>query len=280
MTLVVSRLWYAAYTDASGIRRFKSTKETKRKRAEAVANGWQRAVDFARKGILTQVQAVKVISEIYEAVNQEALNSADTASFFRDWVESKKLTTAKGTARRYGDVIKLFVTQLGDKAQRNLTGLVPREIAAFRDTYIKEGKANKTANMAVKTLRIALNMARKQGLIMSNPAEAVDMLPENSVSREPLSRQQILDLLAIGRHGMARDDSVLCLSRSATNGRGAAHMGKRGYGTANTLLSAEKRQENRQSQNRWKPPCTRMLRIIWFHCRFTTINLTRPFSRY
>jgi integrase len=192
-----SPYWYAAYTDAGGIRRFKSTKETKRKRAEAVASGFQRAADLARKGTLTQVQALKVVSEIYEAVNQEPLNSADTSSFFRDWVESKKLTTAKGTARRYGDVVKLFLAHLGDKAKRNLAGLVHREIAAFRDTYIKSGRANKTANMAVKTLRIALNVARKQGLIMSNPAEAVDMLPENSACRDTFNRQQITDLLAV-----------------------------------------------------------------------------------
>ena len=87
-----SPFWYCAYTDASGIRRFKSTKETKHKRAEAVCAGWQRAADLARRGTLTQVQALKVVSEIYENANQEPLNSADIASFLGDWKASKKLT--------------------------------------------------------------------------------------------------------------------------------------------------------------------------------------------
>ena len=79
-----SPFWYCAYTDSNGTRRFKSTKETKHKPAEAVATGWQRAADLARRGTLTQVQALKVVSEIYETANQEPLNSADTAAFLRE----------------------------------------------------------------------------------------------------------------------------------------------------------------------------------------------------
>jgi len=82
--------------------------------------------------------------------------------------------TAKSTARRYGDVVE----------------------ASFRDDCIKEGRANKTANMAVKTLRIAFNTARRQGMILSNPAEAVESLPENSVSRDVFTRDQIQALIS------------------------------------------------------------------------------------
>ena len=192
-----SPFWYCAFTNANGQRCYKSTKETKRKRAEAVAAGWQRAVDLARRGTLTQVQASKVVGEIYEAVNQEPMNTADTASFLRDWIKSKMLTAAPSTARRYKDVIEAFLKSLGDKSKRNLAGLVPRDIAAFRDECIKSGKAGKTANMAVKTLRIALNVARKQGIVLSNAAEAVDALPENSASRQTFTREQIAALLAV-----------------------------------------------------------------------------------
>lgn len=190
-----SPFWYCAYTDANGVRRFKSTKQTKRKEAEATATGWERAALLGRRGTLTQVQALRVVSEIYENVNQEPLNSADTTTFLKDWIASKKLTTAKGTARRYEDIVTAFLGKLGDKAKRNISGLVPRDIAAFRDAQVEEGKSNKTANLAVKTLRIAFNVARKQGMILNNPAEAVDLLPEDSGSRETFTRAQIIDLL-------------------------------------------------------------------------------------
>jgi integrase len=191
-----SPFWYCAFTDANGERHFKSTKETNRKRALAVATGWQRAVDLSRRGTLTQVQASKVVSEIYEAVNQEPMNTADTTSFLRDWIKSKKLTAAPSTARRYEDVIEAFLKLLGAKAKRSLAGLVPRDVAAFRDEQVSSGKANKTANMTVKTLRIALNVARKQGIILNNPADAVDALPDNSANRKTFTREQIAALLA------------------------------------------------------------------------------------
>lgn len=192
-----SPFWYCAFTDASGRRRFKSTKETDRKRARTFCEGWQRAVDSARRGTLTQVQVLKVVNEIYAQTNQESLKTPDIQSFFREWLSSKKLATAPGTARRYADVVEPFLAFLGDRARRNLAGLAPREIASFRDLNVSEGKANQTANMAVKTLRIALNVARRQGMILSNPAEAVDLLPENSARRDTFTREQVADLLKV-----------------------------------------------------------------------------------
>lgn len=117
-----SPFWYCAFTDAHGVRRYKSTKQTKRKAAEAVCNGFQRAADLGRRGTLSQVQALKVVGEIYESVNQEPLNTSDTATFFREWKDSKKATTATSTARRYGDVVVAFLRFLGEKASRNLGG--------------------------------------------------------------------------------------------------------------------------------------------------------------
>ncbi|MHB8521846.1 MAG: tyrosine-type recombinase/integrase [Limisphaerales bacterium] len=192
-----SPFWYCAFTQADGTRCFKSTKKTKRKDAEEVARGWQRAVDLARGGALTEIQVRKIIDEIYERANGEALNFASTADFLKQWTESKELTAAKSTARRYRDVLVAFAAQLGPKAQRSLGAITPADIAAFRDLQVKEGKANKTANMAVKTLRIAFNVARRQGMILANPAEAVDSLPENSATRDTFTRDQIKALLAV-----------------------------------------------------------------------------------
>jgi integrase len=138
-----------------------------------------------------------VLSEIHERANGERVNFASLADYMDRWLASKGLTAAKSTARRYSDVVKAFLARVGTKAARSLSGVTARDVEAFRDAELKAGKSNKTANMAVKTLRIPFNLARRQGLIISNPAEAVDMLPENSVVRETFTREQIAELLKV-----------------------------------------------------------------------------------
>ena len=138
-----------------------------------------------------------MLGEIYERANASTIEFRSTAQFLRDWIQSKKMTTAPGTSRRYGDTVEGFLKHLGAKSERSLGAATPAGVMTYRDQQLAQGKSNKTANLEVKTLRIAFNMARKRGLILTNPAEAVEMLPEMSVGRDTFTRQQILDLLKV-----------------------------------------------------------------------------------
>jgi hypothetical protein len=58
-----SKFWYYCYRDASGRRLKKSTKETDRRKARIIGEGFEDAEDLAKRGNATEEQIRKVISE-------------------------------------------------------------------------------------------------------------------------------------------------------------------------------------------------------------------------
>ena len=186
-----SPFFYAAFTLADGRRCFRSTKEQDRKKASEVARQWEKAADLGRNGQLNEAQARKVLNDILESAGQGPMSSTSTQDFLTRWIESKETTKAAGTARRYKNTIERFLGQLGQRAKHPLASIAPRDIELLRDGEIRAGKSAKTANMAVKTLRIVFNVARRQGLLINSPADAVDFLPENPAERDTFTRAQL-----------------------------------------------------------------------------------------
>ena len=162
----------------------------------AICLEWERAETMARDGNLSEAQARKILSDILEKASGEKLSSSTVREFLTAWANSKTVTAAPGTAKRYRHTVEEFVDHLGRRADASLQALRPSDIESFRDLQIIEGKSAVTANMVVKTLRVPLNVARRQGLIFTNPAEAVDMLPEEAGMRDVFTPDQILKILA------------------------------------------------------------------------------------
>jgi hypothetical protein len=59
------------------------------------------------------------------------------------------------------------------------------EVERFRAEELKQGKSAVTANFAVKAIRAVFNSARRKGLTPTNPAEAVELMPEYCEERVP-----------------------------------------------------------------------------------------------
>ena len=191
-----SPFWYVAFTLADGRRTFRSTKERNRKRAWEIALKWDKAADLGRRGQFNEAQARKVLNDILESAGEGPMNLQSVEQFVGGWIESKEMSKAKGTARRYADVVRPFLEQLDPKKRRgSLGGITPADVQRFRDAELQAGLANKTANFSLKVLRNVFNAARRQGLILTNPAEAVDALPDNSTERGVFTLDQLRALL-------------------------------------------------------------------------------------
>lgn len=191
-----STKWYCCFTLPGGRRMQRSTGKSDRNAALEVCVAWERAARLAREGNFTEDASRRILAHIGELSGLDSPDIPKAGPFLREWTKSKEVTKAPGTARRYAHTVESFLAMIGeDRAAKSITGIKASDVSRFRDAQIKEGKSPATANMTVKTLRIAFNVARKQGLILTNPAEAVDMLPAEQGQRQTFTREQIAALL-------------------------------------------------------------------------------------
>jgi integrase len=93
-------------------------------------------------------------------------------------------------------VVKKFIASLGQKARHPLGALTVRDLETFRNQSMNEGKAPKTTAVEIKVLRTVLNVARRQGRILMNPAEAVELPKVVSHTRDVFTPEQVRMLLA------------------------------------------------------------------------------------
>jgi integrase len=191
-----SPYFYAAFTLSDGRRVFRSTKQTNRKKAWALCLQWDKAAERGRDGTFTEAQSRKVLNDILESTGQAPMQSETIAEFFTNWLNGKDLANKPRTAQRYRIVVERFLTSLEAKARHPLGALTVRDLEEFRNKSIESGKAPNTVAIEIKILRIVLNIARRQGRIPTNPAEAVELPKANAHTREVFTPEQVRLLLA------------------------------------------------------------------------------------
>ncbi|MGC9940553.1 MAG: phage integrase SAM-like domain-containing protein, partial [Verrucomicrobiota bacterium] len=136
-----------------------------------------------------------------ENTGQAPMQTETIHEYFTNWLNGKELANKARTHERYSIVIKKFMASLGQKAQRPLGALTVRDLEKFRNESMEEGKAPNTIGMETKILRVVLNVARRQGRISVNPAEAVELPKVVSHTRDVFTPEQVRLLL-----GTANDE--------------------------------------------------------------------------
>lgn len=180
-------------------RRFKSTGTANKKEAEEICRTWDKTAKTARTGRLTPDNAREIIArgvaDVFTAANREHLPSRSVRDWSAAWLDAKRLESAETTASRYEGIIARFMEHLGRKADRDVASLTAADVGGFRDSLARDLSRN-SANLAVKTLRVCLGSAFKQGLVTSNAASKVDKLKARGENqRRPFTLKEITRVL-------------------------------------------------------------------------------------
>jgi integrase len=191
-----SQFWTACYTDENGTQRKRSTKETNRAKALLMAQKFEGA--YRTK--LTEAQARKVVSDIYQEIHGEQLFHASVRKFFTDWLANKKAELQPGAHKRYENAVDKLLEFLAERADRDIAYVHKRDITALRDQTAAKLSAS-TANTDLKILRSAFRQAVSDGLRLDNPAAAVSELADRKApddpERRPFTEAELKKLLAV-----------------------------------------------------------------------------------
>ena len=192
-----SPYWYVAYTLPDGRRAFRSTRQTDRKKAVEVARTLERAAVAARRNELTESHVRKWMDELLESTGQSPVRNITLRSFANDWLAGKRLTVSHAAARRYERACELFLVGLGARADKPLAGITASDVAAYRDARLAEHVSGGTLLHYIKAIRSLFTSARRQGLVLTNPAEAIELPRSRAHERVTFSVAELRTLLAL-----------------------------------------------------------------------------------
>jgi len=187
-----SPYWHASYLGPDGRWILRSTKQEDRQSALAVAMEYERAGKLARRGDLTEAQAREVLKDIMKRADMgETLQGVSIKAHFDTWLASKRTRKAKATGERYGMAVEGFLQTLGKRAAKPLTSLTAADVERFLNQRIAKRLSPATVRLDVKIIGGALNVARRQGLITTNPAEAVELPEAESMERGTFTAAEV-----------------------------------------------------------------------------------------
>jgi integrase len=156
-----------------------------------------RATRQAQNGLLDEHAARNLLNALLALSGKASLDAVTIESEFNTWLQDIKRTLAEGTYLSYEHTVEDFLEFLGTKAKQSLATLTPNDIDGGKKSELKKGKAGSTVKLAIKTLRAALNRARRLSRILTNPADGVDVDETDSVGKEPFTAEQVRALWAV-----------------------------------------------------------------------------------
>ena len=187
-----SKFFFACFTDRTGRRLKRSTKETNRARAQRIAESYELAA--RQKQTVRQVRSV--IAELHKTITGQDVATLTMREHSENWLAEKR-GTAPATLTFYRGSVKKFLTFLGERADADINEMDAKKILAYRNDLITQVSA-KTVNHDLKTVKAMFKAARRDHLILDDPTEFVSTVKGRADGiRRPFTMAEIERVLAV-----------------------------------------------------------------------------------
>lgn len=161
-----SQFWIACYTDAAGVQRQRSTKQTERKPAQAVAE----AYESAHRRELTENQIRQTLSDICQEVNGSPLCVFTLDEWMAQWLARIKPEIERSSYDRYVNALDLARELAPAMCAKKLDRVEQKEVLELREAA-HDARSAATTNFVIKILRMCLRGAGS--MLPHNPAAGV-----------------------------------------------------------------------------------------------------------
>ncbi|HBJ83174.1 MAG TPA: hypothetical protein DDZ88_04735 [Verrucomicrobiales bacterium] len=187
-----SKFFFACFTDRTGRRLKRSTKETGRAKAQRIAD----AFELAARQKQTARQVRSVIAELHKTITGQDVAALTIREHSENWLAEKK-GTAPATLVFYRGSVKKFLTFLGERADADISEIEAKTILAYRNELITV-VSPKTVNHDMKTVKALFKAARRDQLLVDDPTEFIETVKGRAdASRRPFTLDEVKRVLAV-----------------------------------------------------------------------------------
>lgn len=193
-----SRFWTLCYRLPDGRRIQRSSGIADRDEALKKAIALEQASKLARAGKLTARRAFAFVAEIAASAGEPLVAAQPVGAFLEGWFATKRQLVAPATGRSNDQVLRTLRTAWADLWDGPLGLIEPADVVRWRDGLVGLGLAATTINTKMGAVTLALEDARRQGLLSTNPAEGLKLRVSASrrQRREAFSWEQFRSLVA------------------------------------------------------------------------------------
>lgn len=189
-----SKYWFAAFRDLQGKQHRRSTEQTDRKKAFAIAQHYELLAQ--RK--LKSNRVRETIADLFRQVYGEDVPTASVRQFSSDWLAVKEPEVSPFTLVTYKKSIAKFLAYLGAAADSEISGIRKATITGFRNELLQM-VSPRTVNFDLKLVQALFRAARAGGYLLEDPAEFVDSVRRETgrAKRRGFTLDELKSVLAI-----------------------------------------------------------------------------------